>query len=196
MRFLPAFILAISTANAADLLPQQSFHDAGKIVQNGFVYHEEGIAEGVLYSINRRDASAWFAGSPGNVRNPKTDWFVSCKKDPIDDRKSCAVFGGQQNILMGITSGGLIMVGVGNRHYPGTSVSIRIDDQPALTTQPGKYYFANDEAIKLMEELPKAKKVVTRYMRWPEKFPIDSVWAPHGLSLALQYQSWALSKLQ
>lgn len=156
-----------------------------------------GTLNGVAYSFFF-SGSGSIEGAPGNGleykgRDAKKNWHVSCKKDLIDDSKTCYMDIYDLTIFVSSKLG--TFVSVGGQTVPGSSVVIRIDDRPAITSS-SKGPFVGQQASEIVTGLKTAKRVVTRYEKWPSGVNVDKAFELYGFNEALAYLNWAVSKIK
>jgi hypothetical protein len=161
---------------------------------------ETGTLNGVVYTFYYTDGSGMFAGSRGNtlqVLEPiDSNWLVGCKKDTMTDEKSCYMDRGDVRIW--VDAPGRSEIYIGNNHYPGSLVVIRIDKGAPLAISSrsfdGSFGFRSSPAI--IKQISQAKVVSTRYQKWPYRDYIDQSWEPYGFNEALQYIRWAVKHIR
>ena len=111
-------------------------------------------------------------------------WTAQCEVDKMSDAKKCLVF--SKPLFFGFTNGHLSIVIIGTKHYPGSQVMLRIDDEPPLSgQQPG---FTGGQATKIMERCATdAQRIRTRYREWPTGSFVEGELSPKGFADALAY---------
>jgi hypothetical protein len=161
---------------------------------------ETGTYHGVSYRFRFTDGSGTFAGAPGNTLGDwqKNNWKVLCGKDPIDDKKSCAmhlkelwivVFVGLRN-----NPNKQALVQIGGNHYPGSSMAIRINEEkPFVANLPG---FSLTMSSMIIQKLKTNPKVATRYQEWPKDYPTDDTFQVFGFSETYEYINWAVQQIK
>ena len=158
-------------------------------------YGQSGIINGVSYAVAHLSASAKFAGQPG-VFDRKTDWIVACRKDPIQDIKSCTLISSTYDFGVTQLANGMRGIVIGSDHYPRSTVAIRIDAQPPHISEPGRYAFSGQRAEQILTQLVAGKEMITRYTKWPNNSPVDTKRPIYGLPEALQFLPWAIENIQ
>lgn len=160
---------------------------------------ETGELNGVIYRFYYSDGSGIFVGKPGNagtyMDRTDTNWDVQCKKDPVTDRKHCQMK--IKDLWLFVYPKGRVTVSIGHEHYPGSSVTIRIDQGAPISTsahQDGD--FNPQTSLRLVQQLKKAKSVTTRYMKWPYRSWDDETWELYGFNEALAYATWAVDRIK
>ena len=110
------------------LIPKDArFRPDGEVVAQANVQMETGTYHGVQYRFRFTDGSGTFAGASGNTLGDwqKNNWKVICKKDLINDEKSCAMHIKELWILVTVkphnNAHKQAWVEVGKNHYPGSS---------------------------------------------------------------------------
>lgn len=167
---------------------------------------ESGELNGIAYRFYYSDGSGSFVGrregaltgsSPFGASNAaKENWSVGCHKDAISDKKTCHM------LILGRLSvvarpKGSYSVRIGFDHFPGSTITIRIDDgKPITDSASNDGQFPPQISAKLVSQLKKASKVTTRYMQWPYRYWVDETWELYGFNEALQYVTWAVEKIR
>lgn len=85
------------------------------------------------------------------------------------------------------------MVCVGEKHYPGTSIELRVDKNKPHNAS-AKYCF-NESLETLILEIGAGKKVITRYKQWPYKGWVEMDFLTNGFSEAIEFTKWLYAKL-
>lgn len=94
-------------------------------------------------------------------------WLISCKKDPIDSKKTCFMTKDKLTVML---INGKYGIGVGKNHYPHSESAIKVDDNVAYYGQNG---IINPMYTNLIiNQLKKGKKASIRYQEWPYKYDI------------------------
>jgi hypothetical protein len=210
MRLVVFFLLFISaTANAQKMLIESisPFTPDGKIenIESNYSANmethkiESGSINGVSYSFYYLDGSGTFAGTLGNLGSMTekfgTNWSVACKKDQITDRKHCYM--NMKDLWVFVYAKNEAKVVVGNNHFPGSSIAIRIDKGAAVTSsakEGGSFNLQN--SARLIQQLKKSKLVTTRFMKWPNRSWDDESWDLYGFNEAFQYINWAVQHIR
>jgi hypothetical protein len=159
---------------------------------------ETGELNGVAYSFFYTDGSGTFAGASGNTATYKdkrdTNWEVQCKKDPVTDRKHCQMK--IKDLWIFVYPKGGVTVSIGHEHYPGSNVTIRIDQSAPISTAHHDGDFDPQTSLRLIRQLKKAKSVTTRYMGWPYRSWNDETWELYGFNEAFSYLTWAVNRIK
>ena len=160
---------------------------------------EEGQLNGVNYRFYYTDGSGTFSGAAdgalttGFDRN--RDWKTACRKDAMDDKKSCYLQRG--DLWIWLYGDGRLQVSIGGDQYPGTSASIRVDSNTAITSPANNEgFFTTAHARRIVEQLHSGSRVATRYVDWPYRSAVDSTFDLQGFDEAYQYIQWALKQIR
>lgn len=149
---------------------------------------ETGILEGVKYRIHFSDGSGTVQGLPTSTLDYDrdkygTNWSMSCKLDKMDDTHWCSL--DREDLRVGIWKDGTPFVSVGNSHYPGSNIVVRVDKNEPITASE-KTGFTKTQSLEIIGQLKKGSSVLTRYQKWPyqsnkdkstELFGFLQVWA-------------------
>ena len=119
-------------------------------------------------------------------------WSLTCRMDKIDDSRSCHLRRGDLFVFRTETGH---LVDVGSDNYPGSSISIRVDDHPPLTA-PAKTAFQEAQAKRVLGQLRSGRNVVTRYQKWPYESYIDTEISLYGAAEALDLLDKAFLSLR
>ncbi len=160
---------------------------------------EAGVINGVHYHFYYTDGSGTFSGRPGNTGHHSeptgTNWTTGCKKDPVTDRKHCYMQ--IRDLWIFVQPKGQIAVSIGHDHFPGSTVTIRLDNAPPISTgSRDDGTFNKQISAKLIKQLAQAKLATTRYMKWPYRTWVDETWELYGLPETLQYINWAVERIK
>lgn len=212
--FLSSLLFFIATGVSAEtvakpnlIVSNEPFSANGKVedVSTAFASHKEvtkkesGEVNGVVYSFYYTDGSGTFAGKQGNkgtYEDPRnTNWEVRCEKDAVTDRKHCSMK--MKDLWIFVYPKGAVTVSIGHDHYPGSSVTIRIDREKPLTVAArSDGDFNSQTSRRLVQQLSKASLVTTRYMEWPYRHWQDETWELFGFNEALSYLTWAVERIR
>ncbi|TWT22239.1 hypothetical protein FQY83_04185 [Luteimonas marina] len=160
---------------------------------------EEGAHNGVAYRIYYTDGSGSFSGSPdgklSGALGRGSDWSTACKKDPMNDKKSCYL---QRNKLwVWLYQTGRVEVFIGGDQYPGTSATIRIDSNPAIKSpSDSEGVFTAAQSKQIVQQLISGDTVATRYVDWPYRSANDDSFGLSGFDEAYEYIQWALKQIK
>lgn len=150
----------------------------------------------VKFSREKSDGRTAAAGDifvgKGGTRSDHS-WWIDCKKDPINDRKQCAMFG--KGLQIYVTEFGVVRVVVGMKHYPGSVAAIRLDGKPAkYSGANGVFSLANSGDI--IEGLRSAKKITTRYQQFPNRYYTDLIMENDAFDEAYKTLWRAISRME
>lgn len=111
------------------------------------------------------------------------EWTARCEVDKMTDAKKCLLY--SRPLHFAFNNGRLELVFVGTKHYPGSQVMLRIDNEPPLSVkEPG---FTGGQASDILNRfVTNAQRIRTRYREWPGKF-VDSELSTTGFAEALGY---------
>src|SRR3569623_1248432 len=99
---------------------------------------------------------------PNGVR-----WQVSCKYDAIDREERCAWTTGDE-FLISMGDGYATLVDWGFRKYPASEMTVRFDDQPAVSTTSETW--TGSQARSLYGQLLQSKVMRYRWYSWPDNY--------------------------
>lgn len=166
---------------------------------------EEGEINGVRYRFYYSDGSGFVGGrmarTPDEHGTPAAStalsWDVACKKDAVTDRKMCHMTVPGKNLWVWAYPKGRYIVSIGQDHFPGSTVTVRIDEgKPITAPAKNEGTFSPQESTRLIARLKGASKVTTRYMEWPNQYWVDETWELHAFNEALQYITWAVNRIR
>ncbi|MDO9271071.1 MAG: DUF4124 domain-containing protein [Methylobacter sp.] len=170
----------------------------GGIVEISEHKTEKGILNKVHYHFFYTDGSGSFSGTSGNTLDlmepTKSNWSTGCKKDPITDKKMCHMK--MKDLRIYVFENGGTVVSIGEEHFPGSSVAIRIDSGTPLTTSSNNGSFPLDTSTKIIEQIQSAKSLTTRYMKWPYQSWVDESWEIFGFNETFKYINWAIMHIK
>lgn len=154
---------------------------------------EEGEKSGVKYRFYHLDGSGTIAGDKENdisyVRSGAKNWSLSCKQDPMNDRRSCSAARGDLYIYYG--GGAAYFVGIAGSKYPGSSISVRIDDGKVISANESQGFSAAQSKA-ILGSIKPGSKLAARYVDWPYQTNKDTVSNVYGTHLVLEYLKWAV----
>lgn len=185
------------------LKPRAPFTESGAIsnTEIGSELHkiEDGILNGVAYRVYYTDGSGTFSGSPdgklGGALGRQSEWSTACKKDAINDKKSCHLQ--REDLWVWLSQGGRVDVFIGGEHYPGTSATIRVDSKPAIKTPSNNEgFFTTAQSKQIVQQLISGNTVVTRYIDWPYRAEKDESFDLSGFDEAYAYIQWAIKQIR
>jgi hypothetical protein len=92
---------------------------------------------------------------------------------------------------------GRTTVSIGRENFPGSSVTIRIDQGAPITVSArNDGDFDAQTSQRVIQQLKKANVVTTRYMKWPYQSWKDETWELYGFNEALAYMTWAVARIK
>ncbi|GAB1837405.1 hypothetical protein MyNCGM121_41850 [Achromobacter xylosoxidans] len=153
---------------------------------------EEGEKSGIKYRFYHSDGSGTVAGDADNdisyLRARPSNWSLSCKQDPMNDRRSCSAERG--DLFLYYSGGGTYFVGISGSKYPGSSISVRVDDGKVISaSESNGFSAAQSKAI--LNSIKPGSKLATRYVDWPYQTNEDTVSNVYGTDVVLDYLKWA-----
>lgn len=161
---------------------------------------ESGSLNSVSYRFYYSDGSGTFSGVEGggslqDAKNYSDHWNISCNKDIMTDKKECTV--GKNELWISVGVGRPPIIIVGGEHFPNSVSTIRLDNNPPISSGPrGNGVFPSSGNAALLKKIKLANVISTRYMKWPNNYWIDDKWNLTGFKEAIQYASWAVTKIQ
>ncbi|KAA8741340.1 hypothetical protein FE275_08645 [Pseudomonas koreensis] len=149
---------------------------------------ETGKLNGVLYRFYYTDGSGSVQGLSNNeldVMKDKYDgnWNLRCKQAGISDAHYCAM--SRASLLIGVTGDSSYFIHVGNDHFPGSTIALRVDKLPAVTA-PADPGLSQKQQVDLLAAMNKGDSVLVRYVEWPHESNIDRAISLFGYNSALQ----------
>jgi len=127
---------------------------------------------------------ALFVQAEPSERQTFGKWTVICEVDKMTDKKNCFII--SQTVNFAFSTGRLMGVSVGIKHYPGSDVMLRIDSEPALSAKAPA--FRDREAAEILERFTKnPQRILIRYRQYPEGKYVDREVSIEGFSEALAY---------
>jgi len=171
----------------------------GGIVEINEHKTEKGVFNSVHYHFFYTDGSGSFSGTSGNtldLMEPRTsNWSTGCKKDAITDKKMCRM--SIKDLWIYVYENGETIVSIGDEHFPGSSVTIRIGgDTPIAASSVNNGSFPMDTSAKIIGQLKSAKSLTTRYMKWPYRSWVDESWEFYGFNETFKYINWAVRQIK
>lgn len=113
-------------------------------------------------------------------------WQVNCHVDAMTDTNTCII--SLRDFWLRVGRLGVTFVGVGENHYPGTSVYLRIDAaKPIQGKNPG---WRGAMATAIYKAAVAGEAVTTRFRRWPEQGWSDDEMKSTGLAEAVEIARW------
>ena len=97
---------------------------------------------------------------------PRTFYYINCRKKEFDNTKICYLKAGDIYVFL---INGRYSVDVGSNHYPRSKAGLRIDNSPAVYGYEGEF----SKPLSIIEKLKKGKFAYTRYQEWPYLSDID-----------------------
>lgn len=157
---------------------------------------EEGKIGQVGYSIYHSDASAAFDAEPNALANIKRDllngsqtWSVSCKQNPMTDKKTCSIINNEANLFILKSIKGIEGVSVLGSEYPGTKPQLRVGNAKALSAE----IFTGNQAKKIFNSFKPGVQVRTQYYDWPYHASKEGKTTIYGLRETMLYVDWVLN---
>ncbi|HWV58314.1 MAG TPA: hypothetical protein VNZ57_12745 [Longimicrobiales bacterium] len=162
----------------------------GGLSQPAVLYRREDGTDGAYtYSIQySRRAS----GTVKATVSGETLWVFDCAVDAITDARSCLL--SRDDLYIHYYGDDTWIVGVGTSHMPGTTVLLRIDDDPALSA-PEPLGFEGEEAASIVARLMQGPRIRTRYARFPSGVP-ESDFRADAFPLAVKIMRWVFDHLR
>mgnify|MGYP003384490576 CR=1 FL=1 len=122
-------------------------------------------------------------------------WTVDCYRELLKRTRWCFVRSGQ--LWIHVPERGGRSVTIGTDHFPGSTVSIRIDDGPVQTfSAQGDGELPAPATTRTIAALTKGRVAVTRFMKWPHRTWKDEETDLGGLREALDFASWAFKNMR
>lgn len=153
---------------------------------------ETGNINGIHYKIYYEDGSGSF-GDKDNLLN--NNWDVKCVKDKITDSKVCSM--NKESLHVYAHGNGKSIVSIGHDHFPNSSVTIRIEGNPPITTSAkndGDFPAKLSDGI--ITKLKSSKEATTRYMEFPYQTWVDKVVETQGFNETYAYIKWAVKHIK
>lgn len=149
---------------------------------------ETGTLNGAKYRFYYTDGSGSVQGLPNNVLDVLKDkygenWSLHCKQDGMSDTHYCVT--SRASLMVGVSGASSYFVQVGNDHYPGSTIALRIDKAPPVTA-PADPGFSQKQETALVAALNGGTSVLTRYVEWPYESNKDQSVNLFGFGTALQ----------
>jgi hypothetical protein len=169
--------------------------------KNGVVnkFGESGKLNEVEYDVGFLSGTGYFAGTKEGFADKLYDlkWLVQCKLDPITDKKTCSL--SKYDFWIFVYDDGREIVSIGNEHFPGSSVILRIDKGKPFSTlskNDGNFYGTVSKRIikQLLDD--NSEMFTTRYMKWPYREWVDERIGLYGFNEAYSYIKWAIKRFQ
>ncbi len=98
---------------------------------------------------------------------PRTFYYINCRKKEFDNTKICYLKAGDIYVFL---INGRYSVDVGSNHYPRSKAGLRIDNSPAVYGYEGEF----SKPLSIIEKLKKGKFAYTRYQEWPYLSDLDN----------------------
>lgn len=186
MKIAPLTTLAIASLIAlpSTMASAQSVRDsiARQRVDPHVGQVHEGSYNGVAFSIYH-DGSAGF-GHPG--RNPETGWSLGCEADSMSDKRQCRInYGYTGYLTIYKYHNGATELQVGDDHYPGTPVRIRINRGEVHST--GAPGWKGNLARQIIAEMLPGGEAIIRYSEWPYEGYEEETLDLFGFDVAWMY---------
>ncbi|MFH7326259.1 hypothetical protein [Desulfurivibrio sp. C05AmB] len=148
---------------------------------------EEGTYNNLKYRFWYSNGSGAVQGLPTNTLDYEqdkygTNWSLGCQKYQADDAYWCSLYKPALRVV--ITKDASYLVSVGRSHYPGSSITVRVDDNEPIQ-ETGKTVFSKQQSAAIVEQLKRGESVLTRYQEWPHREDKDEVIDLFGFKEAL-----------
>jgi hypothetical protein len=171
-------------------LPIQDGKDVKKIKKTLFEGgkirggEETGTFKGIKYRIFS-DKSGAIQGLPENTlesfKEYGTNWSLGCSIDEMDDTHFCYL--DRKDLRVGIWKDGKTFIWIGNNHYPGSNIALRVDkNKPIIASE--ERGFTDSQSLEIIEQLKKGTSVLTRYKEWPYQSNEDQSFKTFGFPQA------------
>lgn len=157
--------------------------------QNNVLHRiETGTLNGVKYRFYYSDGSGSVQGLPTNVLDVLKDkynenWSLGCKQDGMSDTHYCRM--SRASLMVGVSGASSYFVQVGNDHFPGSAIAMRIDEAAPITA-PAEPGFSPKQEAALVAAMNGGTSVLTRYVEWPYESNKDRSISLFGFGTALQ----------
>ncbi len=153
----------------------------------------KGIVNGIYYDYYD-DGSGSF-GKQENDSLGDNNWSTQCDIDKITDEKMCSMK--MKGLWIYAYGKGKVIMSIGLEHFPGSSVTIRIDGgTPISNSSKNDGNYSAGASAKIIEKLKRSKTVTTRYMRWPYRTWVDETLDISGFNEAFKYINWAVKRIK
>lgn len=149
---------------------------------------ESGMLNGAKYRFYYTDGSGSVQGLPTNALDILKDkydenWNLRCKQDGMSDTHYCVMT--RASLMVGVSGASAYFVQVGNDHFPGSSIALRID-KAAPIIAPADVGFSPKQEAALVAAMNEGTSVQTRYVEWPHESNKDRKINLFGFGAALQ----------
>jgi hypothetical protein len=149
---------------------------------------ESGTLNGAKYRFDYTYGSGSVQGLPTNVLdilkdNYDENWDLRCMQDGMSDTHYCAM--SRTGLIVGVFGASSYFVQIGNDHFPGSSIALRIDNA-APVTAPADPGFSPQQEAALVSAMKGGTSVLTRYVEWPHESNKDRSISLFGFGTALQ----------
>ena len=154
---------------------------------------QEGTLHGVRFKVweSSEGGGSIQAAKDADLESFSDNWSMTCKIDKIDDEPLCYV---QRKDVVVVRSPRGSTVTIGGENYPGSDVSVRIDDRPPLRAAAPA--FVGAAADRVVSQMRTGKRMITRYQKWPYKSYLDDEWSLYGAPEALELLERAFTSLR
>lgn len=200
--------LASDTAPIAEETTQAKEVDNNYLLKNDISFNMDGIVNtfgengninDVKYRFSYVNGSGRFSSGSHDIVNCNNDsnWRVQCYKDPITDKKNCLLH--KYDLWIFVYGNMNEIVSIGDEHYPGSLVSIRVNkSKPITTSSQDDGSFSPLNSKRIIEQLLNdgAKIVTTRYMKWPYRKWEEQELGLYGFNEAYSYIKWAIKRIK
>lgn len=112
-------------------------------------------------------------------------WELSCEDDPIEDTRVCNLAGTHITVIGLAKRDGRLseFVTLGYDRYPGSDKVFRVDQNAAIRWPENE---TTGDSARLIEQMIKGKKMLTRYTKWPYGTTVDGTESLSGFAAKLQ----------
>lgn len=178
---------------ASALLSVAHVASAGTFLNESFTFQPDGQSA----NANRFDSNDPMKVERGEYRGNSysiwvdglaqvSHWRIRCSKDQMTDERSCLINADDFWVL--VNANGVRSVVIGDKHSPGKTVAVRIDEQKAINSNAQGW--AGKDAARVVKDATTGSVIATRYWRWPEDRWTDRKTTAAGLSQALDVAIW------
>ncbi len=115
---------------------------------------------------------------------PLKSWNLSCTRDRINDAHYCDLTEERSHYINVMKRRGSYTLVVGEDHYPGSTVALRIDRGQPLRA--GAAGWTGPQAAPILAALRRGKSVAARYTEWPNDGYTEDEVDLAGFDLAIQ----------
>lgn len=119
-------------------------------------------------------------------------WDVICRTDRMTDKRSCTAI--KSDLTVGHIHDGFTYVTIGRKEerYPGSSVYLRLDSDPLLSTD--RAGWSGSDARGIVTLMLRAQRALTRYTSWPSDHYVTQEISLIGFKEVWNYMQTAVKK--